>query len=112
MKYCDPRHPDYHSSWGGHTGDMSLHSICDWFNGVKIHRTITRTVAEFPDGSFLEIRDNNSPKCCAKHEKQAEILRIAKEPKAIQTQPLPVGNILDPFAKAFILARKLATIKH
>lgn len=108
MKCCDPRSYDYSPSWGGHLGDMALHSICDWFNQVKIHRTCSRTVAEFPGKRFVEIRDNKSPKCCAKHEKQAEILRVAQYKEAIQTQSLPVldKNNLDPFARAFILARK------
>lgn len=110
MKYCDPRHPEYHPSWGGHTGDMSLNSICPFFNNVVIHRTMGRTVAQFSNGEWLEIRDDKSPKCCSKHEQQAELLRIAKDPRAIQTHPFPVLSMenLDPMGKAFLSARKLA----
>lgn len=117
MKFCDPRHPthiEYYKKtvnfrpWGGLLGDMACRSMCPYFNNVTLHRTLTRTAAEFPGKKFVEIRDGKSPRCCAYHEKQAEILRVAQYAEAIQTQSLRVKdkNNLDPFARAFLLARK------
>jgi predicted DNA-binding protein (UPF0251 family) len=117
MKFCDPRHPrhvEYYKKivnfrpWGGSLGDMALHSVCPYFNHVKIHRTVSRTVAEFPSGEFVEIRDSKSARCCAHHEKQAEILKVAQYKDAVQTQTLEHSGLdKDPFARAFLAARKI-----
>lgn len=118
MKLCDSRHPEhfvygsgYQRSWGGYVGDMPTKSICPFFNQVIIYRTMTRTVAEFPGKRFVEIRDKNSKRCCAHHEREAEILKVAQYKEAIQTQQLTVldKNKLndDPFARAFLLARRI-----
>lgn len=120
MKLCNRKHPDCAryingktTFWGGRLGDLPLKQTCPYFSNITIHRTLTRTVAQLQDGSWYELRDSKSQRCCAAHEREAEILKIAQLASSVQTSPIMIDkNNLNSFARAFILARKIANKKR
>lgn len=130
MNLCNPKHPKHFisaidtrgryrvTSWGGLTGDMQTSQPQSFFCDVIIHRNWGgRITAEF-EGKFYELFSKRHF-CCARHQRDAELLKVARQPWAIQTHPFPIlnpenpanfidGKNPDKLGRAFLLARKLA----
>jgi hypothetical protein len=127
MKPCDRNHPDNVIStdsrgvpirWGGLTGEMLVHQRQPFFGNVTLHRNWNcgKVVAQV--GNKFHTLFEGRHFCCAVHQKEAELIKVASQPWAEQTDPFCGGDKDSngrwnmPIARAFVQARKIAKSKR